>query len=267
MNARELYRAGKLTEAIASQNEEVRAHPADVQQRSFLGELLCIAGNLERADAQLETIERLQPGSGPGLGLIRQLIRAEKTRQEVHRHGRVPDFLGEPPEHVRLRLQAAVALRGGELAEASRLANAAEDVRPAVPGRCDGTSFDDFRDLDDFAAGILEVLTSTGKHLWIPVEQVVTVDCDAPAQPLDLLWRPAAVQVRDGPEGKVFLPTTYCHEGVEQDDAARLGRRTDWVPAGRDGAVRGLGLRTFLVGDEARSVLEITHLEFGPAAP
>ena len=261
MNARELYRAGKLSEAVAKQNEEVRAHPADIKQRSFLSELLCIAGNLERADTQLETIERMDPASGPTVALIRQLIRAEKTRQEVLREGRAPDFLGEPPEHVQLSLRAAIALRAGEHEEATRLVNAAEEARPRVAGRCDGEPFDDFRDMDDFTAGFFEVLTSTGRHLLIPTERVVAVACDAPAQPLDLLWRPASMEVREGPEGKVFLPTVYGH-AVELDDAARLGRRTDWSSAGADGAVRGIGLRTFLVGEEARSVLEIGRLEF-----
>src|SRR6185436_18579202 len=97
MNAQELYRAGKLTEAVAHQNEEVRANPSDVARRSFLSELLCIAGNLERADAQLEAIARMQPASGPALALVRQLVRAEKTRQEVHGAGRAPEFLAAPP--------------------------------------------------------------------------------------------------------------------------------------------------------------------------
>lgn len=263
MDAKDLYREGKLTEAVARQNEAVRSKPSDVRERSFLGELLCLAGNLERADAQFETIEKLEPKSGPTVALYRQLIRAEKTRQEVHKDGRVPDFLGDPPEHVRLRLEASVALRAGDAAEAARLAGRAEEARPSVAGRCDGAAFDDFRDLDDLLGGTLEVLTSTGRLLWIPVERVVSIECDAPAQPLDLLWRPALMEVRDGPDGKVFLPAVYvCEEGL--DDRARLARSTDWIDAGGD-LVRGVGLRTFLVGEEARTLLELGRLDFEPA--
>jgi len=262
VNAQELYRAGQLTEALASQNEEVRAHPTDVERRSFLGELLCIAGNLDRADKQLESIERINPGSGPALGLIRQLIRAEKIRQEVHFEGRVPEFLGEAPRHVQLRVEASVALRAGDHAEATRLVREAEEARPQVSGRCDGEAFDDLRDLDDFKGGVFEVLTSTGRYMWVPVENVISIAFDQPTQPVDLLWRPAEMDVRDGPEGKVFLPTVYCRAEEESDDAARLGRRTDWVALEDDGAVRGVGLRTFLIGEEARTVLEIGELEF-----
>ena len=182
MNAQELYRAGRLSEAVAAQNEEVRSHPTDIERRSFLGELLCIAGNLERADAQMESIEKIHPGKGPALGLIRQLIRAEKARQEVHREGRAPDFLGEPAPHLQLRLRASVALRAGDEAEAIRLLDEAEEVRPQVPGRCDGGDFDDFRDLDDFHGGFFEVLTSTGRYMWIPSE-TVKVNPSAPSNP------------------------------------------------------------------------------------
>ena len=97
MNARELYTAGQLEEAVAAQNEAVKLMPADIEQRSFLCELLCLIGNLDRADAQCETISRMDPSSGPSLNLVRQLIRAEKSRQEVHMEGRAPEFLGDPP--------------------------------------------------------------------------------------------------------------------------------------------------------------------------
>jgi type VI secretion system protein ImpE len=265
MNPRELYRAGKLAEAVAGMNEEVRTNPSDVERRSFLAELLCIAGNLERADVQFEAIERLQSDLGPALALLRQLVRAEKTRQEVHAAGRAPEFLLPAPEHVQLSLRAAAAARAGDAAEVTRLVAAAEEARPALSGTCDGVAFEDFRDLDDFTGGVLEVLTSTGKHVWVPLEHVLSVELDSPARPLDLLWRPAQMSVRDGPEGKVYLPSIYAPiAGAEPlDDAARLGRRTDWIPAGSDGAVRGVGLRTFLVGEEARTALEIGAVAFG----
>ena len=261
MNARDLYRAGKLTEAVAQQNEEVRSHPTDVERRSFLCELLCLSGNLERADTQLEAIENMQKGTAPALSLIRQLIRAEKTRVEIHNQGRAPEFLGQPSQHAQLILQAALASRSGDGAETARLSEAAEEARSRVTGTCDGAAFDDFRDLDDFMGGIFEVLTSTGRCMWIPMESVVSVELDAPSRPLDLLWRPALMNVRNGPEGRVYLPTIYTFQGEGFDDAARLGRRTDWIPSGTNGAVHGMGLRTFLVGDDARSVLEITRVE------
>jgi type VI secretion system protein ImpE len=266
MNARELYRAGRLDEAVAAQTEEVKQHPADSARRCFLGELLCLAGNLERADAQFEAIGKLDTKASPMLALLRQLVRAEKARQEVHFEGRAPEFLSGPDEHQKLCLQALVALRTGDDAEAGRLLAAAEEQRYAPKGRCDGQDFDDLRDLDDVSSGSLEVLTSTGRYLWVPFGSVETLELDKPTQPLDLLWRPATLTVREGPDGKVFLPVVYADRGEGVDDAARLGRRTDWIPAGSGGAVRGRGLRTWLVGEESRTLLEIGRLELRAGA-
>lgn len=259
MNAHELYRAGRLTDAIQALNDAVRAKPTDIDQRSFLAELLCIAGNLERADAQLETIEKMSNKPVPSLGLVRQLVRAEKVRVEVARDGRVPEYLGTPPEHAQLLLRARVALRAGDGAEAARLFEAAEAVRPHVTGRVDGTAFADLRDLDDLSAGVLEVLTSTGRHFLVPFERVASIVFDKPVRPLDLLWRPADVSVREGPQGKVFVPAIYAGS-QSGGDAALLGRTTDWTE-GVGGLVSGIGLRCFFVDDADRSILEITSVE------
>jgi type VI secretion system protein ImpE len=262
MNAQDLYRAGKLGEAVAQQTEEVKKNPTDLGRRCFLAELLCLSGNLDRADAQLETISKMQQPPSPAIGLMRQLVRAEKTRQEVHFDGRAPEILVPLPPYAGLSLEAATALRAGDVASAARLAMEAEEQRPHLHGTCDGEPFDDFRDLDDLTAGFFEVLTSTGKYFWVPFESVISVEPDAPATPLDLLWRPVQMSVRGGPEGKVFLAAVYSGRGAGLDDAARLGRRTDWTQASQDGPVRGVGLRTFLVGEDTRSLFELGALAF-----
>ncbi len=262
MNAHELYRAGKLGEAVDAQTLEVRAHPGDIERRCFLAELLCIAGNLDRADSQLETIEKLEAGTGPGLALLRQLIRAEKARREVHLDGRLPEFLEPPGAAEQLYLRALVVLRGGDLAGAAAACAQAEELRGSLAGTSDGKRFDDFRDLDDLHAGYLELLTSTGKYYWVPLARIVSLELDPPARPIDLLWRPASLSVSQGPDGKVYLPAVYCTAGGS-DEAALLGRSTDWV-GGEGEPVRGLGLRTFLVGEEARTILELGSIAFDP---
>ena len=265
MKARELYTAGQLQEALEAQNAAVKAAPADIEERSFLCELLCLIGNLDRADAQCETISRMDPSTAPSLNLVRQLIRAEKSRQEVHQEGRAPEFLGEPPEHLQLLLRARAALREGDEAEAASLAAQAEEKRPAVSGTITtggkSAAFDDLRDLDDLTGGVLEVLTSTGRAMWIPMESVRSMEFDAPERPLDLLWRAAAMDVRDGPDGKVYLPAIYAQID-EMDDSARLGRSTDWLTRADGALVCGRGQRTLLIGEEAKTLLEIESVEF-----
>lgn len=262
MTAKELYQAGQLSDAIGAVTAEVKANPADTQKRGFLAELLCFQGNVERADLQLDVMAKQDTASALGISLFRQTLRGELARRQFFGEGRLPEFLDVPPDHLRLTLEASVALRTGDAAEAVRLLEQAEAARPAVAGDCDGQAFDDLRDLDDLTAGFFEVITSSGKYYWVPTERVVEITFHAPERPRDLIWRRASMTVADGPEGDVYVPAIYVPPaGVELDEPTLLGRATDWL--GGDGEpVRGVGQRILLVGDEARPLLQITELSF-----
>jgi type VI secretion system protein ImpE len=123
-----------------------------------------------------------------------------------------------------------------------------------VQGTCDGNPCHDFRDLDDQLSCILEVLTSLGAYYWIPISQVESIEFHEPTRSRDLIWRRTHLSVRDGPDGEVYLPVLYPGAAAEPDDLIRLGRQTDW--RGGDAApVRGVGQRTFLVGDTESDLL------------
>ena len=68
-----------------------------------------------------------------------------------------------------------------------------------------------------------------GKYYWVPLEQVESLAANAPAAPRDLLWLPAHLSLRDGPEGDVFLPALYPGSHEHADDAVKLAGR----PTGR----------------------------------
>ena len=194
-----------------------------------------------------------------GVALLRQLIRAEQARQQCYSEGRLPEFLDAPPPYFKLHLEAAVQLRAGAKAEAAALLAQAEAQWPAVEGVCDGRSFDVFRDLDDLTAPFLDVLTSTGKHYWAPLERIECLEFHAPERPHDLLWRRAHMVVHGGPDGEVFLPALYPGSHAAADDSLRLGRSTEWL-GGEGEPVRGLGQRTFLVGADARPIMELGEI-------
>ncbi len=268
-SAREHFEAGRLGEAITAMNGEVKGHPADADRRGFLGELLCLAGNLDRADLQFDTIAQQEPRLAVGVSLIRQLIRGEQARRQFFVEGRLPELLGPPPEHLRLHIEASVLLREGAVAKALALLTKAEQIRPRLAGQSGEEAFDDFRDLDDLTAGFFEVLTSTGKYYVIPAERVISIEFRPIERPRDLLWRRAQMVVQDGPDGEVFLPATYPPPAAEfaavLDDAARLGRKTEWV-GGDDQPVRGVGQRCFLLGEESFGILQLERLDFSPVA-
>uniref|UniRef100_UPI0022EB2621 type VI secretion system accessory protein TagJ n=1 Tax=Falsiroseomonas oryzae TaxID=2766473 RepID=UPI0022EB2621 len=152
-----------------------------------------------------------------------------------------------------------------DAAGAARLAAEAEAARPHVAGTRDGHAFDDMRDADDVLAASFEVLTTTGKYYWVPIARLASVEFHPPKRPRDLLWRRATMSVADGPDGEVYVPAVYAAPDGTADASLLLGRSTDWVGP-EEGPVRGLGQRTFLVGDDAAPILEIKSLLFAPRA-
>jgi type VI secretion system protein ImpE len=137
-------------------------------------------------------------------------------------------------------------------------AEAAEAARPALSGTRDGVAFADFRDADDLIAGNFEVLTTTGKYFWIPMETVISLEFHAPRRPRDLFWRHCGMLVRNGPEGDVYLPAVYDTVSAV-NDAHRLGRATEWTATA---PVRGSGQRVFLVGEAGVAIHELGTVEF-----
>jgi type VI secretion system protein ImpE len=260
-----LFEAGRLADAVAAANAAVRQAPADLAPRVLLAELLLFAGNLERADVVLDAGSAIDPQAAIVIAEFRQLLRADLARRQQRRDGRLPEFLGEPTPALAAILRACIAIRTGDPAEASVLAAQAEASRTRVTGTVDGVAFDDFRDADDLHAGYFEVLTTTGKYFWIPTERVETIQFEKPKRARDLYWRRAAMSVRNGPDGVVYLPAIYGDDNPQTRDELRLGRATDWTEDA--GPVRGLGQRMFLAGQDLVSIMDVTELVFdAPAA-
>lgn len=258
-----LLDADQLDEAIAAMNAEVRAKPTDVDCRANLVELLCYAGTLDRADKLLDAISSIDPTTTIGIALFRQLVRAEQARGQFYTEGRVPEFLSKPDALSELELRAAVLVLGGDTRGAADVITERDDKRQPVSGQADGVAFDDFRDLDDVNASHLEVLTSTGKYYWVPLTTVASIEFRAPERRRDLLWRRASLSVIGGPEGEVYLPTIYWAQ--EASAAHRLGHATDFT-GGEAAPIQALGLRSFLVGDDSKTIMELGAVEFDRTA-
>ena len=86
----DLLQAGRLADAIAAAEGQVKAAPADVDRRWLLAELLILAGQADRADAQLDTLISLEPRAAVTATPLRQLLRAEAARRQFFEEGRVP---------------------------------------------------------------------------------------------------------------------------------------------------------------------------------
>ena len=236
MNAQELYRAGRLTEALTALSAEVRDNPSDARRRTFLFELLCFAGEYTRADKQLEVLGQGGPTSEIGVLLYRSALFAERQRQDLFGNGAYPQPEG-----------AVETPRGGVI---------------------NGKPFKFFSDADSRIGPRLE-LFAAGNYLLLPFEHVASIQIMPPARLRDLLWTPAAVRTTPsfkGTElGEVLIPALSPFAWQNPDDAVRLGRATVWEqPEGYDDTVP-VGQKMWLADDEEIPFLELRSLEFNLA--
>lgn len=258
----QLLNSNQLGEAVQAALEMVKSKPADTGLRVQLAELLCLSGDLERADKQLDTASTQEPKIAVRCALLRQLIRAATARQECFDQGRPPELLGPVDEVMDLQLKLLLAVREEGWTEAAELAQKIETTRKRQT--VSGSDFNaaDARDQDDFWAGTLELLTSTGKYYWVPISRIESLSVYPPETPSELLWAIADIGVEEGPTGRVYLPTTYPLFGADASVPIRLGRETQWrEPC--EGFGLGSGLRLWWLGDEEKTLFELTDLTFG----
>jgi len=264
MSITEQLKAGQLEDAIQAAIDDVKAAPMEWDRRIALSQLLCLAGDLERADNHLETAQIQTPDAIMRISMYRQMIRGEKTRRECWEQGRTPDLMEnqEPNELIQTNLKLILALRQDDAAEAAQLIEEIEEKRPVVGGSNDGVEFVDLRDLDDRTAFFFEVITSNGKYFWLPFEIVESVEFHPPEQPCDLLWRRATMTAL-GQVGDVFISALYPGSSQSDTMTHKLGQSTDW--AGDEGPAIGLGQRMLWLGDDEKSIMELGKLEIRTA--
>jgi type VI secretion system protein ImpE len=260
--AKALLDAGKLGEAIEELTREVKAHPTDAARRTFLFEVLCFAGEWDRAEKQLDAIGHQNVKAEIGVQMYHSILKAERDRRKLFSDGLHPHFLIEPPAYVDLHLAAVNRVREGSLAEAREALDRAEEQRPALPGTFNGTSFEDFRDWDDLLGPVLELILN-GQYTWLPFEQIKRMEISAPKTMRDLLWASARLEARDGTIGEVYVPALYAGSYESQNDQVRLGRMTDWRQLSDDLSL-AVGLRLFLVDGDDKPLFEARAVEFSP---
>jgi type VI secretion system protein ImpE len=254
MNASDLFKAGQLQEAIDAQIKDVKANPADPSRRLFLFEMLAFAGDLEKARRQVDAVTYGQMELDVAVLAYRKLLDSEEKRRRLFRESLTPQFLKDPPDHVKLRLEAVNRLRENRPAEALETLNKAAEATPALQGQLNAKPFTSLRDCDDLFAGVLEVMAQ-GNYYWVPLEQIETLAMNPPKFPRDLLWIPARLGVRDGPSGEVHLPALYPGSEAHPDIQVKLGRMTDWKSL-EGGPVLGQGLHLYLMDDQDIGILE-----------
>jgi type VI secretion system protein ImpE len=228
---KQLYQAGKLNEAIAALGGEVRDNPTDTQRRTFLFELLCFAGEHDRAEKHLNLLAEQSPQAKLGAVLYFSALHAERLRTDMFRNKDFP---------------------AGSTTEEE------EDIK----GTLNGNPFESIEDSDPRIGQRLEVFAA-GAYLWIPFKHIVSIETEAPKRVRDLLWIPALVRTgpafKDKELGEVLIPVLNPLSFEDSDDNVKLGRLTDWRK--EDGDAVPVGQKTFLVDGEDYPILEVRKIE------
>src|SRR5437762_1811758 len=221
-NAKALFEAGRLTDAITELNQAVKAHPADASLRVFLFELLSFQGDLERAGKQLEVLGTQAGDVGIELAIqvYRGLLAAEATRRAVFHGDALPKFITPPRAHVERYLLLVKKLASISEAELGELLEQAEEESPAIGGERGDQPFSSFRDADDRVAAVLEVFHE-GEYLWVPFDQIRQLDITAPKKLRELMWVQARLETDGQPPGDVFIPTRYADSHLHQNENVR----------------------------------------------
>ncbi len=233
MKAEQLLRAGKLTSAVEVLGAELRDNPTDRQRRTFLFELLCFAGEYERAGKHLDLLSEGSPEAVSGSLLYRAALHAEKTRQEMFTGGDLP----KPEPEYASGAGVTIRLNGSEVTSLA-------DADPRVGGR-----------LELFAGG---------DYIWIPFKHLSSLSMEPPRRLRDLLWAPAKLTTAPDCEhtdlGEVLLPVLAPQSASHHDELVRLGRITEWCED-PSGAEVPFGQKTLLVDGEEVPILELRELE------
>jgi type VI secretion system protein ImpE len=230
MDALSLYRAGELQPAIDALGGELKKQPLDTRRRTFLFELLCFAGEYDRAAKQLDILSDTSKEAAAGAMLYRSALHAERTRQEMFARDELP--LGT--------------------------------THAALPGELNGKAFAELTDADPRIGAHLETFIA-GSYTWIPFAYIESIETEPPKRLRDLLWLPAVLHTtadfRLQDLGEVLLPAITPLSWKNADNAVRLGRSTVWEDDAKYGEIP-LGQKVLRYGDEEEPILQLRNLSF-----
>jgi type VI secretion system protein ImpE len=290
MSADQLLREGKLDEALAELQNQVRAKPADAKLRIFLFQLLAVQGNWERALTQLNVAGEMDASALAMVQTYREAIRCELLRAEIFAGKRSPLIFGQPDEWLALLMQALKLTADGQHSAAADLRAKAFDAAPATSGTIGTaaptqvagdrpaakepppqvTPFEWLADADSRLGPVVEAIFN-GRYYWVPLHRVQRIVVDPPEDLRDVVWMPAHFVWANGGDTVALLPTRYAGSQSNPDPLIKLARKTAWTePA--EGVYLGQGQRMLAADSGEFPLMDVREIKLdvtpeAPAAP
>ncbi|GLQ31854.1 type VI secretion system accessory protein TagJ [Litoribrevibacter albus] len=250
---KELIQAGALSEASEQLEMQLKDDPLNVDMRASYVELLCVKGDLEKADSQLDMMVRQNPDFLVGAVNLRQLIRAMQSRLDFYNGADTASIFCEADEELQTLLKLRLAIKDNQFAEAEALAAELEKTRKPTSIVINGKTVADIRDIDDSLCGYVELFGTDGKYYLAKFSELELLDVKQPESLLELTLRRVEVNIKNGPSGEAFLPIVYADSTTE---AERLGRESDWNELAPQ-LFTGLGQKMWLADDQALAISDI----------
>lgn len=259
MPAEQSLREGRVQDALAELQAQVRKEPANAKYRIFLFQLLAVLGQWERALNQLNVLGEMDASSLPMVQTYREAIRCERFRADVFAGRRSPLVFGDPAPWVALVLEALRLTAEGHPAQARTVRDQAFEVAPATAGMLDGQPFAWLADADPRLGPMLEAVVN-GRYYWIPFQRIRTLALEPPADLRDYVWMPVRFTWANGGETVGLIPARYPGSEASADPLIQLGRKTEW----RDGGAEtwlGLGQRLLTTDQGEYALLDIRRID------
>ncbi|MFO1421680.1 MAG: type VI secretion system accessory protein TagJ [Candidatus Competibacteraceae bacterium] len=259
MPAEQSLREGRVRDALAELQAQVRKEPANAKYRIFLFQLLAVLGQWERALNQLNVVGEMDAASLPMVQTYREAIRCELFRADVFAGRRSPLVFGDPEPWVALLLEALRLTADGHYAQARATRDQAFEAATVTPGTLDGQMFEWLADADPRLGPVLEAVVN-GRYYWIPFQRIRTLAFEQPVDLRDYVWMPARVTWTNGGETVGLIPARYPGSHAAADPLVQLGRRTEWQDCGEETWL-GLGQRMLATDRGEYSLLDIRQIE------
>src|SRR5882672_1565402 len=142
MTAEESVKAGRLDEALAELQAQVRKQPAEPRLRIFLFQLLSVLGQWDRALTQLKVAADLDASAATMMATYKEVLRCEMLRSEVFAGKQRPLLFGKPAEWMALLVEALRLGAEQKFEEAAKLREQAFEAAPTTSGSVDDQPFE-----------------------------------------------------------------------------------------------------------------------------
>jgi type VI secretion system protein ImpE len=228
-----LYLQAQLRAAIAELGGQLRREPQNSRARTFLFELLCFAGEFDRAETQLDVLAAQNKASGTGAAFYHDLLVAHRQREAL--------------------------LEKKSLCRTDQIETHVMQVN--------GITYESCVDADARVDGGLETYGAAGYGVtaW---EKIQRLEIQKPVRLRDLLWIPARLLLREtGVAGTepfpVYLPALAPGTWRHSDDNIRLGKSAV-LEEGPDSQLTAFGAKLLLCDEETIPLLDVRTLEVEP---